>query len=655
MSIIYTEKNKCRGCYACVRVCPCKAIKVENSRAEVMPDLCINCGSCLRVCVPQAKQIESDIGEVRRLIASKARVIAIISSSFPVAFPELPPGQLVSALKRTGFSEVMEDAFGAEMLGPQYKRIIQEKKERPLFSSSCPAVVSYVEKYYPQLVDRLVPLVSPMIAMGRLIKQKIDPQAKVVYIGPCAAKKAESREESVAGVIDAALTFTQIEEMFADDGINLEQEPEVKFDGPKPNMGRLFAISGGLLHSAGLADDIIHNQIINAHGRDYVMSFISDIAKSRVDAHFINFFMCHGCINGPSIDPTYKRSLFRRRELVAHYTESDSNPERTKQDLEKYAGIDLSRDFKPQNIHILIPREEDVQAALKQMRKARKVDQFNCGACGYFTCRDLAVAVASGRAETNMCWPHLLKQLKDAHEGLIQAEKLSSLGQLAASIAHEVNNPLSGVLVYTQLLNKKISQDNFNKENALNYLAKMEVELTRSTKLVRNLLDFARQSPPVLRDTDLNDVINRALGLIAHSAHVLHIQVDKDLSPDLPHFLADPDQLQQVAINMILNAVQAMPNGGKMTLRTVEENGEVRMEFHDTGCGIPPENMNKLFTPFFTTKKEVKGVGLGLAVSYGIIQRHHGRIGVQSKEGEGSHFTIYLPLNYAEKSKNTGG
>jgi signal transduction histidine kinase len=240
------------------------------------------------------------------------------------------------------------------------------------------------------------------------------------------------------------------------------------------------------------------------------------------------------------------------------------------------------------------------------------------------------------------------RRLKESQEQLIQAEKLTSLGQLAASIAHEVNNPLSGILTYTQLLEKKIKTDNYDKDVALNYLAKMEAELIRSTKLIRNLLDFARQSPPAFRQVNLNEIVNRAFDLTSHSAQLQHIQVSRELDPSLPSLMADFDQLQQVCTNLILNAVQAMPNGGNMQIRTSVENSQVKLEVQDTGCGISPANMQKLFTPFFTTKREVKGVGLGLAVSYGIIQRHNGKIDVQSKEGEGTTFTISLPL-FAEK------
>ncbi len=256
------------------------------------------------------------------------------------------------------------------------------------------------------------------------------------------------------------------------------------------------------------------------------------------------------------------------------------------------------------------------------------------------------------RAELSVAYQELSEydqRLRESQEQLIQAEKLTSLGQLVASIAHEINNPLSGVLAYTQLLARKMKSDKLPKEIALDYLSKMESELTRSTRLIRNLLDFARQSPPTLREVDINHVVNRAFDLVAHSAELQHIQVVKELDPSLPRLMADSEQLQQVCTNLILNAIQAMPEGGRLTLRTSTDDTQLKVEVQDTGCGISAENMRKLFTPFFSTKHEVKGVGLGLAVAYGIIQRHRGRIEVQSKEGEGTTFTIYLPLHYEEK------
>ena len=647
MSVVYTEREKCKGCYACIRNCPAKAIRVREGLAEVIKERCIDCGNCVQICMAKAKLAESDTGIVWQLLGGEEPVIAMLSSPFPAAFPEVRPRRLVTALKKLGFSEVMEDSFGAELVCREYARLIKENSDKPILSSTCPAVVSYIEKHYPQLIDNLAPTASPMIAMGRVIKRQYNPQAKVVFIGPCVAKKAEAKDENVTGVVDAVLTFAEMKEMFAAKGINPETEEESQFSGPKPNLGRLFAITGGLLKIAGLSDDIIANEIINACGRDYTLNIVREFAEGNITARFISLCFCEGCIDGPVIDNDL--SVFKRREIISNYTLSQSDPTQTERDIKEYAGIDLSRKFTHRGVGLPTPSEEDVQRVLKKIGRVDPHYRMNCGACGYSGCRELAVAVCQGLAEAEMCWPYVLEKLRTTQEDLIQAEKLTSLGQMAASIAHEVNNPLAGVLVYIQLLAKKIAGDRFSKEVALDYLSKMEPELTRSTKLIRNLLDFARQSPPTLREVNLNEVINRALDLAAHSAKLQHIQIIKELNPSLPEPMADFDQLQQVCANLIMNAIQAMPEGGRLTLCTsVADDSQLKIEVQDTGCGISPENIRKLFTPFFTTKGKGKGVGLGLAVAYGIIQRHKGRIEVQSKEGEGTTFTIYLPLHHEE-------
>jgi two-component system NtrC family sensor kinase len=447
-------------------------------------------------------------------------------------------------------------------------------------------------------------------------------------------------------VIDAVLTFAELKEMFTAKGIIPETEGEEAFSGPKPDLGRLFPLSKGLFKVAKLPDDIIKNETINAHGREYVAQILRESAEGEITARLVNLHFCHGCIDGPVIDN--ELSGFRRKELVVNYARSQADPPQTEKDIQQYAGIDLSRKFTARGVGLATPSEEEVQDILKQIGKAEPMNQINCGACGYSTCRELATSVCQGIAEIEMCWPYVLQTLRATQEGLIQAEKLTSLGQLAASVAHEINNPLAGVLVYTQLLAKKINSDRFSKESATEYLSKMETELTRSSRLIRNLLDFSRQSPPRFWDVDVNEVINRSFELASHSAQLQHVKVLKELDPTLLRISADFDQLQQVCTNLIMNAIQAMTGGGTLTIRTSSDNAQVKIEVQDTGVGISPENMRKLFTPFFTTKREVKGVGLGLAVSYGIFQRHKGRIEVKSTEGEGTTFTVYLPRHHEE-------
>ena len=236
---------------------------------------------------------------------------------------------------------------------------------------------------------------------------------------------------------------------------------------------------------------------------------------------------------------------------------------------------------------------------------------------------------------------------------MIRSEKLASLGQLAASVAHEVNNPLAGVLVYIKLLLKMYKEKKLQTEKTENQLLKMEKELERTSRIIRSLLDFSRQSEPNIRPIDLNQVIEAALLLVGHQISLENIKLEKKLDTPLPLVLADFDKIQQVLINIILNANQAMPEGGTLTIATSVVKGieidestrdTVRIDIKDTGVGISEENLSKLFTPFFTTKEKGKGVGLGLPVVHGIIERHKGKIEVDSELNAGTTFTIYLEV-----------
>jgi len=651
MGFILTIEEKCRNCYACVRSCPSKAIRVKEGIARVMDERCVACGYCINICSTGAKQARSDIDVVWQLLGQPAPVIAILSSALPAAYPGIRPRQIVSALSKLGFSEVMETAFGAELVCRAYKRVLEENKDKSIFSSACPAMVSIIEKFYPQLIDNLVPVVSPAVAMGRVIKWQYNTEAKVVFIGPCIAKKAESEDEAVAGVIDAVLTFPEMDEMLATRGIDPSHEEDGEWSGPSPSLGRLWPVPGGLLRIAHISTDILLNDIVIAEGIDRATSCLREFVEGKTRTKFTDIFFCQGCIDGPAID--HNLSLFERRRLVADYVLEGADLARTQADVEKYAGIDLSRKFTNRYTTLPVPDDKEISNVLRQINKLRVEDQVNCGACGYKSCRELAMAVCQGVAEIEMCWPYLVERLQGTQDELIRIEKMTSLGQMAASIAHEINNPLAGVLTYTKLLEKKVTGDTFKKTEALDYLSKMASEVTRCSRIIRNLLDFARQSVPMLRLVDVNQVIEQVLAMVGHQAQLQNVEVVKEFDLSLPRVMADFDQLQQVFTNLALNAIQAMPGGGRLTIRTSIEDSRVKVDVQDTGCGIPKGNLSKLGTPFFTTKEKGKGVGLGVAVVYGIVERHKGKLTVQSEVGKGTVFTVHLGVGDDEKGQNT--
>jgi len=232
------------------------------------------------------------------------------------------------------------------------------------------------------------------------------------------------------------------------------------------------------------------------------------------------------------------------------------------------------------------------------------------------------------------------RELEQAHRNMVVVEKMVSLGKLAATVAHEINNPLAGISTYARLLRKNLDAD----PKTVRALTMMEDEAMRCGRIVRNLLLFSRDQGACFSEVNLNEIIDRDVMLVQHGADLGDVEIDIDLPDDLPPLHADRGQIQQLLLVLFMNAIEAMPNGGRLTIAARQgAEDDVVLTVTDTGCGIPPEQHTAVFEPFFTTKEEGKGVGLGLAVAYGIVERHGGRIELASTPGEGTTFTIHLP------------
>jgi two-component system NtrC family sensor kinase len=242
------------------------------------------------------------------------------------------------------------------------------------------------------------------------------------------------------------------------------------------------------------------------------------------------------------------------------------------------------------------------------------------------------------------------QELQTAHNQMLHAETMVSIGKMAAVVAHEINNPLSGILTYAKLLRKWLGQGETagkrrqESEECLDLIAR---ESRRCGDLVKNLLAFSRSAPMNPAPSDLNTVVDQLLKLVAHKLEITGIQLQLDLAPDLPPVYCDAAQIEQVLLALVTNAVDAMPRGGNLWLRTrfLNDSGQTEIQVRDDGAGIPPEILPRIFEPFMTTKETGKGVGLGLAVSHSIIEAHRGTITVQSEVGRGTTFTVTLPMN----------
>lgn len=651
--IVNTILDRCKRCYSCIRECPAQAIRVINGQAQVIDERCIVCGHCVKVCSQDAKMILSDKEFVINNILKNRKTVAIVAPSFPASFPE-NYSKIPAALKLIGFTHVVEAAFGADLISNYYFDKISEENSKTIISSACPAVTNYIEMYYPEIFHKIAKVVSPMIAVGKFLKKNLGDDIQLVFIGPCVAKKSEYKNPEVENIINAVINFDELKEIIQEFNINLYSLKEIDFDPPHAYLGKSFPLAGGLLKTSNIPGDILEKEIIIVEGKKKVQEVIDEIAENKLNAKFVDILFCEGCISGPAIDS--ELNYYSRREKVINYIEKKIHTvdkQLWKSNLFNSRDLDFSRNYFNKNQRKPYPSEEKIKEILAETEKFNIKDELNCGSCGYATCRDYAVAIAKDIAEKEMCLPYLIEkinraynQLNEAQEQLRIAEKLVSIGQLAAGVAHEINNPLGSIIIYSSILKNTI-------EKATDFTqSKEDLELIieeakRCKNIVANLLNFARQGKLNLSEVDIKKLLNFVLDVISKNPENKNLNIKIENGIPTQKIICDDDQIKQVLLNVINNAVESMYEltEQNLTVKINEDENNIIFEIIDCGTGIPEDNYNKVFTPFFTTKKIGKGTGLGLAISYGIIKMHKGDISFSSEIGKGTIFNIKLPKN----------
>lgn len=400
-TIITTDKAKCRDCYRCVRVCPVKAIRISDGQAQVESPKCIYCGTCVRECPQSAKHVRGDIERVKKLISSTETVIASVAPSYPAAFGDYGNGLLPAALKKLGFTMVTETAVGAELVAQATAELIANDK-RAWVTSACPVVVNLIERYFPDACDNITPIVSPMVAHARYLKKRYGEEAKVVFIGPCSAKKGELEEEASVD-LDAVLTFDELHSVLDEAKINRAALQPAPFDDVRPQNAQLFPLEGGLARTASIASGLLREDFVALSGEGHVREMIDHLTESSPIRLFEALFCPGGCINGACISSA--KDIYSRRGKVLQYHKRKTYEAEEELDLETVADIDLSRKIAPVEVPHLTFTNEQIRAVMAGTGKHTPEDELNCGACGYPSCKANAIAVLSGMAEQSMCLP----------------------------------------------------------------------------------------------------------------------------------------------------------------------------------------------------------------------------------------------------------
>ena len=398
------KKSNCKSCFRCVRKCPVKAIRFSGNQAHIIGNECILCGKCVNQCPQNAKQIVDETEKVRVMLQSGAPVVVSLAPSFVANYDGAGIGAMTEALTKLGFHSVEETAIGATIVKKEYERMLREDGRDIIISSCCHSINLLIQKKYPASLQYLADVMSPMQAHCQDIKKRI-PGAKTVFIGPCVAKKDEA--EYYSGIVDAVLTFEELDNWLREANIEIERTP----DKNEESRARFFPTTGGILKTMTERNPEYRYMAID--GVENCMAALRDIESGIVHKCFIEMSACVGsCIGGPVMSKNDFSFIADYMSICDFAGEKDfpvTQPE--KEELEKH--------FSYIEHALPMPTEMEIMAVLRKMGKFRPSDELNCGTCGYNTCRDKAIAICQGKAETSMCLPFLREKAESFSDTIV--------------------------------------------------------------------------------------------------------------------------------------------------------------------------------------------------------------------------------------------
>ncbi len=402
---VYTTEAECQDCFKCVRNCPAKAIRIKDAHAEVIPELCVACGRCLAVCPAHAKCVRDDLGKVRETLSAGEKPHVSLAPSWNGSFPTLSAAGICALIKDLGFAGVSETAIGAQRVSRAVADTMKESGRDVMISSACPAVKEFVRVLFPEWVHTVSALPSPLLEHCRVIHETFGKDVKVVFFGPCVAKKLEADQHPE--LLFAALGFTDLERLIHEKNIDLktyESIPETggAFELEKAQEGALYPAEGGMMESLNVYDGVPPAAGIAVSGLDNIRAALTGTKPSDIrEPTFIEALACFGgCVNGPCVTSELT-PLERIARVRRNLTIPPKGVERT-----PAAELECPASTLPVEPE---PAPDEIIQALKRVGKTTPEDELNCGGCGYDTCRRFARALAIGKAEPSMCVSYMRK------------------------------------------------------------------------------------------------------------------------------------------------------------------------------------------------------------------------------------------------------
>ena len=528
MSLVYTIKEKCVLCYACIRACPVRAIKVENDYAKIIDNRCIGCGSCIQVCGPGAIEYRESKEAVKHLLQSEKLSAAIVDPAISGEFQDITDYRLfVGMLKAMGFDYVHEMSFGVDLIAKKYKELLGDFHGKYFMSSNCPVTIRYIEKFAPDLIDNLAPMLTPAKAMAKVVRKIHGRDTKIVYITPCIEAKDDVRQGYGDVKIDSAITFTELRALFNEYALSEHAVEYTEFDPPLGASGAIFPVFNGMCEAAGLDTSLLSGNVTPVEEKENFLKSIKEFGQSNELKQHFDIYYCHGCMMGPGTSANGNK--YMRKTLVSAYVNkrvASLDKEEWEKNISKYGDLDFKRRFKNDDQRLPYPSEDQIQKVLKALGKGDKKEQVACGACGYRSCREFSIAISQGLANFDMCHTFTIQKmnryinklnatnekLSKTQAALKESEQLAKKEHQAAREASDVISSMmqklrAGVVIVDQ--NLRIIESN----NAFIKMLGSEAELISETipnlvgADIKTLVPFHKHFSTVIMTGE--DMLNR--------------------------------------------------------------------------------------------------------------------------------------------------
>ena len=664
---IYLNEEKCVGCNKCLTNCPVTGANIAylvdgNNKIKINTEKCIHCGKCIKVCDHNARDFKDDTERFFRDLSNGKKISIIAAPSLIVNFHESK--KLLGYLKNLGVNLIYDVSFGADITVWAYLRAMKKDKLNTMIAGPCPPIVNYIQKYQPELIDKLAPVHSPMVCTAIYMKKYANIHDDIAFLSPCVAKADEINDNNTYGYIKYNVTFKKLTEYLEANHIDISQYKGAEFDDLGCSLGFLFSRPGGLKENIELhIKDAWIRQINGPHNAyKYLEDYNNNLKNDKQIPLVVDILNCsYGCNFGTGTCNKYANSttideVDYKFDKLKNLKKTDKGGKLIRKKFKwLYNCFDKNlklQDFKRvynKNIivnDIIEPSDKQYdEIFIKMNKRTEESRNINCSACGYGSCKIMAKCIHNGLNVWSNCIDYNKKEVINEHH------LLEERNEFFTNISHELRTPLN--VIYSVLQMEMKYYDNLTIEDITKYNKIIKQNCLRLIRLVNNIIDLSRIEAgffkPLFIVGNIVSVIENTTLSITTYAENKKINLVFDTEMEELYFKFDANLIERILLNLLSNSVKYGKENGNIKVYIYKtDSHNVAISVKDDGIGIPEEMQKKIFERFkkvdTSLSRKNEGSGIGLSIVKSLVEIQGGTITCKSKLNEGTEFLVTFPI-----------